>query len=165
MLPDQIHRLLAIRYLFLIYLGWIWVKKGIVINIFTITLSFLSVISIVYFAYFNCNNEPIFYTTNWSYHRWPCYFYVSTLLSFLLILIYQRISKFSFINRATIFLARCSYEIFLIQMAVIALIPRFNNLGNKYLALFLWIIVVWAISLIGGYFFNLIYSKYFDSVK
>lgn len=164
-LPDPIHRLLAVRYIFLIYLSWRWIKEGIVINKTTIILSVLSGLSIAYFPYCNFNNEPLFYTTGWSYHRWPCYFYVSTLLCYLLHIIYVSISKISFVDRAIIFLAKCSYEIFLVQMAVIALLPKFGFIGNKYLALSLWITVVWILSLVGGYFFNRVYSNILKRIR
>ena len=111
------------------------------------------------------NNEPLFYTTGWSYHRWPCYFYVSTLLCYLLHIIYVSISKISFVDRAIKFLAKCSYEIFLVQMAVIALLPKFGFIGNKYLALSFWIIVVWISSLVGGYVFNRVYSSIFKRIR
>lgn len=158
-LPDPIHRLLAIRYLFLIYLSWRWVKEGIVINKRTVVLSILSGLSIAYFFYCDCNNEPLFYTTGWSCHRWPCYFYVSTLLCYLLHAIYVLVSKVTFVDKTIKFLAKCSYEIFLVQMAVIALLPRFGFIGNKYLALSLWITVVWTLSLAGGFVFNKVYSN------
>lgn len=76
-LPDFIHRLLAVRYFFLIYLGWIWVKEGIVINWKSSILSILSFLSAIYFYYFSINDEPLFYQTGWAIHRWPCYYYVA----------------------------------------------------------------------------------------
>lgn len=164
-LPDHFHRLLAIRYLFLIYLAWLWVKDGIVINKLTILLSVLSGLSIAYFYYCNVNNEPLFYTTAWKYHRWPCYFYVSTLLCYLLHVLYVSSSKFSFFDKTMKFLAKYSYDIFLVQMAVIAVLPRLYLLGNKYLALSMWIIVVWISSLVGGYVFNKVYKKILKRIK
>ncbi len=164
-LPDPIHRLLAVRYLFLIYLSWRWVKEGIVINKTTVILSVLSGLSIAYFFYCNFNIEPLFYTTGWSYHRWPCYFYVSTLLCYILHIMYVSISKISFIDKIIKFLAKCSYEIFLVQMAVIALLPRFGFIGKKYLAISLWITVVWTLSLAGGYVFNRVYSNILKRIQ
>jgi len=75
----------------------------------------------------------------------------------LLYIIYESVSKVSFIDKIIKFLAKYSYEIFLMQMAIIAVLPRFGFIGNKYLALFLWIIVVWGSSLVGGYGFNRVY--------
>ena len=163
--PEPIHRLLAVRYLFLIYLAWIWVKKGIVINKSTLCLSVLSLLSIVYFEYCNFNNEPLFFDTAWKYHRWPCYFYVSTLLCYLLYTIYKYVSQVRLIDRIVQFLAKCSYEIFLVQMAVIPILPKLSFINNKYIALSLWIIVVWVISLLGGYLFNTIYSNFLKRIK
>ena len=76
-LPEDTHRLLAIRYFFLIYFGWLWVKEGIIINWKTTLLSLLSLFSIIYFEYFSVDDEPFFYQTAWSIHRWPCYYYVA----------------------------------------------------------------------------------------
>ena len=163
-LPEPVHRLLAIRYLFLIYLTWRWVKYGIIINKLTILISVLSGLSIAYFAYCSTSNEPLFYTTAWSYHRWPCYFYVSTLLSYILHVIYTKISQVALIDKAVKFVAKCSYEIFLLQMAVIALLPNFSFLKNKYGALVLSVISVWTLSLVGGYLFNKLYSIFLKRI-
>lgn len=75
--PDWIYRLLALRYFFLIFLAWIWVEKGINIDIKAIVLSLLSFLSIIYFEYYSINDEPLFYNTAWNIHRWPCYYYVA----------------------------------------------------------------------------------------
>ena len=79
-LPEYLHRLLALRYLFLIFLAWIWVKDGIVINMKTISLSLLIAVAIIYFDYFSVDDEPWFYNTLWASHRWPCYAYVALAL-------------------------------------------------------------------------------------
>lgn len=76
-IPDGIYRLLAVRYIFLLYLAWIWVKDGIVISRINIILSILSFIAIVYFVYFSVDDEILFYNTAWKNHRWPCYFFVA----------------------------------------------------------------------------------------
>lgn len=76
-LPDGLYRLLAVRYIFLLYLAWLWVKDGIVINRLTVFLSILSFLAIVYFEYFSVDDEILFYKTAWKYHRWPCYFFVA----------------------------------------------------------------------------------------
>ena len=76
-LPDSLYRLLAIRYLFLFYLGWIWVKEGIVIDTKMILISLISFLSIIYFEYISVNDEILFYNTAWKYHRWPCYYFVA----------------------------------------------------------------------------------------
>ena len=137
----------------------------IVINKTTLLLSILSGLSIVYFFYCNFNNEPLFYTTGWRCHRWPCYFYVSSLFCYLLHVIFASVSKISFFDKIIKFLAKCSYEIFLVQMAVIAVCPRFGFIENKYLSLSMWITFVWISSLAGGYVFNQIYSKILKGIR
>lgn len=144
-MPEYIYRLTAIRYFFLIYLAWLWINDGIIINRKTLILSIISFFSIIYFEYFSINDEPLFFNTSWKFHRWPCYYYVSTLLCHVLYRVYQHLSKYYILNRATRILAKCSYEIFLIQMSLIAIIPNFG-IG--------WIITIIFSSIIGGYYFN-----------
>lgn len=158
-LPDSIYRLLAVRYLFIIYLGWIWVRDGIIINANTLLLSLLSLLTIVYFDYFYVNTEPWFYNTAWKTHRWPCYFYVSTLLTYILYVIYNKTKQVKYIDKATKMLARCSYEIFLIQMAVIPLCPSLGFIPNTFLRFIIRFIIIWGTSITGGYYFNMIYSS------
>lgn len=162
-LPDFVYRLLAARYIFLAYFGWVWVHDGIVINRKTLFLSFLSMIAIIYFDYYYVNTEPLFYNTSWRTHRWPCYYYVAILLTYLLYLIYHT-NRIRCIERATKMLARCSYEIFLIQMAVIALCPSFNFIANTPARSITKFILIWWISIVGGYFFNIIYNKFTKSI-
>lgn len=149
-MPEYLHRLIAIRYLFLIFLGWVWVKDGIVINTKTLILSIISLLSVIYFEYFSGNSEPWFYNTSWKFHRWPCYYYVSVLLCYILFCIYGVLSKFEIINKASCILAKCSYEIFLVQMALIAIIPNFG---------IAWMIFIFCSSITGGYFFHKAYSN------
>lgn len=158
-LSDSLHRILAIRYLFLIYLGWIWVKDGIVLNTKTLLLSLLSMGAIVYFEYFYVPTEPWFYDTAWKTHRWPCYFYVSTLLCGFLYLIYNKTKELSFFIKMTRVLAKCSYEIFLLQMMAVAIMPEMNFIQNNLLRFGMRFTLIWAFSIIGGYYFNIIYNK------
>lgn len=158
-LPDYIYRLLAIRYLFLFYLGYVLVKKGIIINIKTLTISLLSLATIIYFEYISVDDEPLFFNTAWKFHRWPCYYYVSTLGCYLLYHIYRTIAKIKFLNNTIKFLSKCSYEIFLIQMGVIAIFPSLDIISNEYLRLFIRISSIFLFSIAGGYLFNKYYSK------
>lgn len=45
-MPDYIYRLLFLRYFFLVYLGYLWVKRGIVLNKINILLSIISITAI-----------------------------------------------------------------------------------------------------------------------
>lgn len=123
-MPDYIYRLLATRYVFLIYLAYqLWVVDNIIINFKTIAISIISIIAVLFFAYSNYNLEPLFYNTGWAYHRWICYYYVSTLLVFLFWKVYHFIRENKKINSMVVFVGKCSYEIFLVQMIVFALYP------------------------------------------
>lgn len=121
-MSDKVYRLLAIRYLFLVFLAWAWVKNGIVVNVWTICLSLLSCAAIAYFVYFSESDEPFFFNTSWSCHRWPCYFYLSSLFCAFLYMIYRKVSHYTVICNIVSFLAKSSYEIFLIQMVFIVIL-------------------------------------------
>lgn len=153
-LPDWLYRLLAIRYFFLIYLGWLWVKEGIVINVKTISLSLLSMVAIIYFDYYYTPTEPWFFDTVWRCHRWPCYFYVSTLLCGLLYWIYLKTKGYSIVQNISKILAKCSYEIFLIQMVIIPMIPQMNHINSKFVGFGIRAVLIFIISIVGGYYFN-----------
>lgn len=158
-MPDWLYRLLAIRYFFLICLGWLWVRDGIVINTKTILLSLLSMATIIYFQYFYTPVEPWFFDTAWRSHRWPCYYYVSTLLCGMLYWLYIKTKDYAIVVRITKMLAKCSYEIFLLQMVVISFMPAMDFIENPYIRLPLRISLIFAICIIGGYYYNLIYSR------
>jgi len=159
--PDRIYRLLCVRYIFLFYLGWLWVKDGICINWVTILLSILSLASILYFEYISANDEPWFYTTSWKYHRWPCYFFVANGFISLLHALWQWIRKREWIRRITKTLATASYEIFLLQMMLIFLIKK-NGLpfgSFKIVQYITWVLLIWGLSISGGIIWNKIAIK------
>ena len=155
-LPDHIYRLLATRYIFLIYLAWLWVKDGLTINKTTVLLSILSLIAIIYFEYFNVNSEPWFYNTGWKSHRWPCYFFVSTGLAAILHYIWKYLRNNKFITNTIKIIASSSYEIFLVQMSLIYLLTTksiffVSNISIRYI---IWLIIIWTVSLGGGILIN-----------
>ena len=154
--PEWIYRLLAVRYLFIIYLGRIWAREGIKINWITIALSILSLTTIVYFEYFSIDDEPWFFNTKWKYHRWPCYCYVAYCFTALLNALWRKVEKYGFMNKCIKVLAKSSYEIFLIQMSVIWLFKYTNIeiLDNQYLQYCIWLVIVWGVSIGGGILVN-----------
>lgn len=158
-IPDFVYRLLAVRYVFLIFLGWLWVERGIVLNWKTVSISLLSLLSIVYFEYFYQPCEPWFFDTAWKCHRWPCFYYVSTLLCGLLYYLYYKIKRINLIVSITKLLARCSYEIFLVQMLVIPILSQVVFVENKIGQYVIMTVLVFISSFIGGYYFNRIYNK------
>ena len=158
-MPEWLYRLLAIRYLCLILLGWFWVKNGITLNRKMIILSIVSALTIIYFeyvaVYLHINNEPWFFNTAWTFHRWPCYYFCANGLVYLLYIIWQRLHKTEWINRCIKELAKSSYEIFLMQMCACYAISILNMSG------FVGVLVVWTISIVGGIVFNRINNKNF----
>lgn len=158
-LPGWLYRLLAIRYLFLILLGWFWVKDGITLNRKMVILSMVSALAIIYFeyvaVYFHINNEPWFFNTAWTFHRWPCYYFCANGLVYLLNIIWQRFHKTEWINRCIKELAKSSYEIFLVQMCVC------YARGFIHMPRVISILVVWIISIVCGIVFNRINNRIF----
>lgn len=121
-LPQPIYRLLATRYFFLIFLGLNWVG-GARINRSSILFSLLSLCAVEFFMYNTSDLEPIFFTTGWKTHRWVCYYYVAILLPTLLNQVFDsikhRVRLLTFITK----IGQCSYEIYLVQMAVFIFFP------------------------------------------
>lgn len=149
---DWLYRLLAVRYFFLIYLGFTWVQDGIQINIKTIFLSILSVVMVLFFMFSNYDLEPIFYNTAWKTHRWICYFYVSNLMTYVLWLIYCVCSKIEWLHKSLSEIGKCSYEIYLVQMAVFVFLPlkKFDFIGNIYVQVVFWMLLTFILSLLLG---------------
>ena len=155
--PEWVYRILAVRYVFLVYLGWLWVNEGVKLDWTMILLSIFSMMSIVYFEYvspfFPINNEPFFFTTAWSFHRWPCYYYVSNALVFILYFFYQKFRTYDSVNRCIKVLAKSSYEIFLVQMTCIPILDTYH------LRFIIRFILVWVVSILGGVLVNYICNK------
>ena len=159
--PDTIYRILAIRYIFLIYLGWLWVKDGVIINKTTILLSVLSLCAIIYFEYGPIDNEPWFYSTGWKFHRWPCYFFVANGFIAILHYVWKYLKNNKFIVNAVKTIASATYEIYLIQMSVIYLFTTksITFTSNIMLRYIIWLVIVWTISVGGGILINKIINK------
>ena len=159
--PDTIYRILAIRYIFLIYLGWLWVKDGVIINKTTILLSVLSLCAIIYFEYGPIDNEPWFYSTGWRFHRWPCYFFVANGFIAILHYVWKYLKNNKFIVNAVKTIASATYEIFLMQMSVIYLFTTksITFTSNIMLRYIIWLVIVWTISVGGGILINKIINK------
>ena len=119
-IPEWIYRLLCIRYIFVIYLGYVLATKGFSINNMTMLLAILSLLILLFFSYVNADLSPFFYKSvnKWSTCHWPCYI----CFAFILVVIHKLYDKtFSSRHYTTLvwFLkkaGRYSYEIFLFQM-------------------------------------------------
>lgn len=137
--PDYLYVLLCPRYLFLVYLGFLLATTRFSITPFTIFLSLLSLLTLIFFSYSNIHLAPLFY--NHPYFttcHWPAYYYVSLLLLFLLLCLYRHLSfNRKMIARMFCRMGRQSYEIFLLQMAffsvmdIFPLRPWFNAMAGE----------------------------------
>ena len=148
---NAIYRLLAIRYLFLIYLGYIWVKDGIVMNRLTLLLSILSLGTILFFTYTDYNLEPLFFHTKWKIHHWICYFYAANLLTFIIYQLFL-VLKNTRLNQLLFYIGKASWEIYLIQMMVFVLIPKniFSFISYPALINLSWICFTLLLSILLG---------------
>lgn len=154
-MPESLYRLLALRYIFLILLGYLWVKQGIVLNKQTIVLAIFSLFATLFFSYTNFDLEPLFFNTGWKNHRWICYYFMSTVLIFLLKKVYERISNFEFADKVIRLIGKCSYDIYIFQMAVFTLfnIKILNFIEGGALRTIVWMIITFSISILGGLIF------------
>ena len=158
---EWLYRLLAIRYLFLIYLGYVWVSEGVQMNGKNLFLSLLSVLAIILFAYVKLDLEPFFYDSGWTTHRWICYFYAAYLLTYLLRLVWNKVSCWRAVDAVFTALGKSSYEIYLAQMAVFTLFSRtmLSFIHNGYVRYAVWFIVAVLSSIIGGILLHQIINK------
>lgn len=161
-MPDAIYRLLCLRYIMLIWFGWLWVKEGIPLNQKTIIITLLSLGSIIYLGYVKWSFEPWLYDTGWTTHRWPCYFWVGLLLVWVLYKTYVSVSKYAVVRNTTKLLASASYEIFLVQMAYYALFQAkyISFIDNEYLKYGLCLVLAFVVSIVGGIALNKFENKY-----
>ena len=151
-MPESVYRLLCLRYVMLIWFGWTWVKEGVKLNLKTVIISLVSLCSIINLAYFSEDLEPWIYNTKWSTHHWMCYFWVSWLFVGILYWIHTIVIKSETVKRIIEILASASYEIFLVQMAYYALIPkqRLYFIGNEVAMFTVWFALAFIVSITGG---------------
>lgn len=121
--PDEhLYKFLSARYLFLIYLGYVWAQQGGVrLDNKTLTLSVVGVCSILFFDYADVSLEPLFYVSeDWRPFHWISYFYCANLFVFILLYAYRKMPQRF---RAAMAEIGCySYEIFCCQMVVICVL-------------------------------------------
>lgn len=139
-MPMWIYRLLFIRYIFLVYLGYVLVTKGFSINKKTICLSIASLLCLLVFCYTDTDLSPLFITepSSWTSCHWICYIYMCYLLLFFIKKMYGRLLSnekiLSFMKKT----GKYSYEIFLFQMFYFATMQPFfmkilSYIGNSYI--------------------------------
>lgn len=126
-MDDTLYRMLCLRYVFLVYLGYLWVKQGIVLSNRTAVLSVLSGASILVLSYVHnhCPGydfEPFVFDSDWTIFHWFTYSIAWSLLPFVLCRIYQSKPRWR-VNQLILLCGKRSYEIFLFQMLVFGVLP------------------------------------------
>ena len=160
-IPEPVYRLLCLRYLFLIYLGYEWVRQGIAINRKTLLLSAISLVAIVFFTYLDGSLVPVFFDTSWRYHRWICYFYVAYLFAYLISLLFKVVSKINWIDSFFKILGGASWEIYVVQMVVFVLFSKslLSFLPANIITI-TWMFATIALSIIFGILYHRFWTKY-----
>jgi Predicted acyltransferases len=116
-MPDWIYRLLFLRYIFLIYLGYRMVVKGIVLNIVTISLSIISIIAVYYFEIKEVDLSPLFYNSKfWPTCHWICYFYIAYPMLYLLCKLFYWLPANGKIENLFCRIGNHSYAIYIFQL-------------------------------------------------
>ena len=165
---EWLYRLTAVRYIFLIYLGMIWVKDGVRVNWKTVIFSLMTIGVTLFFYYTKLDLEPWFFNTGWTTHRWICYYYVGSLLTVAVWYLYRWIQRVGWIDKLVIEVAKSSYEIFLVQMAVFVLLPPI--IGHFIDDVFIRFVVSFTLEIflsvwIGIEFRNMVMTKIFKKSK
>lgn len=127
-MPQNIYRLLFLRYIFLIWLALMIVRKGILINKTNVLLSIVSIAFVLFFNYTNYDLEPFIFTTGWKTFHWMSYFYIANIYILGLYVSYKvlhRKTGTGFIEK----MGKYSWEIFLVQMIYFTF-PWKSNLDN-----------------------------------
>jgi len=113
-IPEFLYRLLAVRYVFLIYFGYDWAINGIRLRWQEILLSIASLILIWMFSYNGFGIKNLFYPT-WNQFHWCCYFYPAYLFIFFLHILFKCFGEWiSWIIQK---IGQSTYSIYLFQMA------------------------------------------------
>lgn len=134
-MPVWLYRLLFLRYVFLIYLGYELTFKGYLLSWCTISLSVLSIAATLFLVYSDISLSPFIYDTySWRPCHWICYFYIAYLMMWMLKWVDEKTGAFAAWNGYMKKLGRYSYEIFLFQMLYFAV---FHEVLVGWLLLFI----------------------------
>ncbi|MBR1545981.1 MAG: acyltransferase family protein [Prevotella sp.] len=125
-LPEWQYRLLFIRYIFLIYLGYQMVVRGVALNILTVSLSLVSLLALYFFEVKDFRLYPIFYyAENWKSFHWICYFYIAYLMVYFLCKFFYWLPANNKIENVICVLGEHSYAIYIFQLFYFVVIAPF----------------------------------------
>lgn len=145
---TDLYRLSCMRYIYLIFLGYVWSRRGIRLNALTLTLSGVSIVFITIFTQTNLNLEPVFHNFTKKECHWICYFYPAFLFMFMLHWAYRILPQR--IRAWMVEFGHYSWHIFLMQMLFFALFPkgRLLEMGDHHFTLPLFYCIAFAFSTI-----------------
>lgn len=121
---EPLYRLLCFRYVFLIYLGFLWSQTMISKKLekWQVIFAIVSLIALIFIHYvIDGSLNPIFHDTAWRDFHWICYYWAAFLLPWLLRYVYNKCHRK--LQKAIEYIGRYSYEIFLMQMFVFTAYP------------------------------------------
>lgn len=145
--PEWLYRLLLFRYLFLIYLGYQMVLRGVVLNILTLSLSIISLIAVYCFEIKEVDWTPFFYdSADWRTFHWICYFYIAYPMLYLLCKFFYWLPPNSMIENVFCKMGEHSYAIYIFQLFYFYVIAPMvlhvvSNMENTILATLIYILV------------------------
>ncbi len=116
-ISEWLYRLLFFRYIFLIYLGYQLVLRGVVLNILTVSLSIISLIAVYCLVILQVDWSPFFFDSKyWPTCHWICYFYIVYPLLYLLCKFFYWLPPQSKFENLFCKMGRHSYAIFIFQL-------------------------------------------------
>ena len=141
------YRLLFIRYLFLVYLGYLLVVKGVSLNIITVFLSVVSLYFVYYFKTGHVDWSPwVYYTEAWSTFHWICYFYIVYLIVYFLCKFFYWLPAGSSFENGICILGEHSYAIYIFQLFYFIVVAPFVStkldiIDNTVLSSILYVLI------------------------
>jgi hypothetical protein len=138
-MTQRLYRLLCLRFIFIIFLGYLLAHNKLHCSKLTICFSLISILATIILSW-EINWEPFFYSFQYTSHHWLCYVYIVFLyLAFLKYCHQHLLDVYPKIERHIIKLGRYSYETFLFQMLYFAVFQDYINealhllLSNDYI--------------------------------
>ena len=115
--PAWVYRLLFFRYIFLIFLGYRLVVRGIVLNVLTVSLSIISIVAVYLFEVKGVDWTPFFFDSReWPTCHWICYFYVAYPMLYFLCRFFYWLPPGSMIENFVCKMGQHSYAIYIFQL-------------------------------------------------
>ena len=137
-MPQLAYRLLFLRYIFIIYLGYQLATNGFLLNIYSFCIAIICLLISAIIVYGDITISPYLYVFVNPVCHWFCYIYISYLLLFLIKYIHAQIHNGLFLSYL-LNSGKYSYEIFLFQIMYFGIADNFileileKNISNYVL--------------------------------